>query len=223
MKFLLSILLSVNAHVWTLSLASLSGNSPVRPARPAPAPMEVMLIDLSPAARAGKSLAPRAAQCRQGSVAPARPSRGPSVRHRIRRSRSPAPRSLPAASAPRLLAGYVPVAVESVLPSLRVEPPSSDQPGGDIRARLAIIQARINAITPLMQATAAGCRAQSGLVRVVLRLNPRGYPCGHRIIDSTAPACLLQEVDTILHMGEPYPYLAGPIPITVRFGPTRTM
>jgi len=89
--------------------------------------------------------------------------------------------------------------------------------GGDTRPLIEIIQARIDAVTPLMHRTAEGCRWQTGVVRLRFVMNRDGYPCGLKIDTSSGSACLDAEVDKVLHMAEPYPYVAGWIPVTVKF------
>jgi len=92
-------------------------------------------------------------------------------------------------------------------------------PGGDTRTLIEIIQARIDAVTPLVHATAGPCQASSGVVRLKFVINQAGYPRGFRIVDSSGVRCLDDEVDNVLHIAEPYPYVAGWIPVTVRFAP----
>jgi hypothetical protein len=100
------------------------------------------------------------------------------------------------------------------------EPVSMDEAiGGDTRSLIEIIQARIDAITPLIHATAGPCQTEKGIVRLRFIINPAGYPCGFRIVASSGVRCLDDEVDNVLHMAEPYPYVAGWIPVTVRFSP----
>jgi phosphatidylglycerol:prolipoprotein diacylglycerol transferase len=82
-----------------------------------------------------------------------------------------------------------------------------------------IIRARIDAITPLVHATAGPCRTEKGIVRLKFVVNPAGYPHGFRIIDSSGVRCLDDEIDNVLHLAEPYPYVAGWIPVTVKFAP----
>jgi TonB family protein len=82
-----------------------------------------------------------------------------------------------------------------------------------------IIQARIDAITPLVHATAGPCKTEKGVVRLKFVVNPAGYPHGFRIVDSSGVRCLDDEIDNVLHLAEPYPYVAGWIPVTVKFAP----
>jgi len=88
---------------------------------------------------------------------------------------------------------------------------------GDTRPLLEIIQARIDAVTPLAHASAPGCIDQSGIVKIAFLIDALGYPCGLRIMKSSGSPCLDQEVDNVLHLAEPYPYVAGWVPVTVRF------
>ena len=92
-------------------------------------------------------------------------------------------------------------------------------PGGDTRTLIEIIQTRIDAITPLVHATAGPCQTESGVVRLKFIVNQAGYPCGFRVIDYSGVRCLYDEIDNVLHMAEPYPYVAGWIPVSVRFAP----
>jgi hypothetical protein len=107
-----------------------------------------------------------------------------------------------------------------IAPARDNEPVSMDEAiGGDTRSLIEIIQARIDAITPLIHATAGPCQTEKGIVRLRFIINPAGYPCGFRIVASSGVRCLDDEVDNVLHMAEPYPYVAGWIPVTVRFSP----
>jgi hypothetical protein len=89
--------------------------------------------------------------------------------------------------------------------------------GGDIRPRLDIIQAKIDAVTPLMHRTSTNCWSEGGIVMVKFSMNHEGYPTGHRIVRSSGSNCLDKEVDTVLHMAEPYPFVAGWVPVAVKF------
>jgi outer membrane biosynthesis protein TonB len=91
--------------------------------------------------------------------------------------------------------------------------------GGDTRELIKIIQARIDAVTPLIHASAGPCQSTRGVVHLKFVVNRAGYPGGFRIISSSGVRCLDDEVDNVLHMAEPYPYVAGWIPVTVRFAP----
>jgi outer membrane biosynthesis protein TonB len=94
-----------------------------------------------------------------------------------------------------------------------------DVAGGDARELIKIIQARIDAVTPLIHASAGPCQSTRGVVHLKFVVNRAGYPGGFRIISSSGVRCLDDEVDNVLHMAEPYPYVAGWIPVTVRFAP----
>ena len=97
--------------------------------------------------------------------------------------------------------------------------PWDDSTGGDTRPLLDVIQARIDAVTPPVHASAGPCQTETGMVRLKFVVNQAGYPCGFRIVASSGVRCLDDEVDNVLHMAEPYPYVAGWIPVTVRFAP----
>jgi outer membrane biosynthesis protein TonB len=92
-------------------------------------------------------------------------------------------------------------------------------PAGDTRELIKIIQARIDAVTPLIHSSAGPCQAVKGVVHLKFVVNRAGYPGGFRIISGSGVRCLDDEVDNVLHMAEPYPYVAGWIPVTVRFAP----
>lgn len=94
-----------------------------------------------------------------------------------------------------------------------------DETGGDTRELIKIIQARIDAVTPLVHASAGPCQSTRGVVHLRFVVNRAGYPRGFRIIASSGVRCLDDEVDNVLHMAEPYPFVAGWIPVTVRFAP----
>jgi TonB family protein len=80
-----------------------------------------------------------------------------------------------------------------------------------------IIQARIDAVTPVVHATAEGCRRVQGQVRLAFTLHPSGYSDRQRVMRSSGNPCLDAQIESILHLAEPYPYVAGWIPVTVRF------
>ncbi len=96
-------------------------------------------------------------------------------------------------------------------------PPVTDQPGGSQLALFDIIQRRIDAISPLIHRTTTGCRAMGGQARVRFLMNAHGYPLGYQVLDSTGSPCLDAEIDTVLHMAEPYPRVAGWVPVRVTF------
>jgi outer membrane biosynthesis protein TonB len=98
-----------------------------------------------------------------------------------------------------------------------IEPPA--ERGGSRRERIAIIQARIDRVTPLVHCTDRDrkCRQRSGLARIRFLLDRRGYPRGYQVLDSAGAPCLDRQIDTVLHLAEPYPYVAGWIPVRVRF------
>lgn len=95
--------------------------------------------------------------------------------------------------------------------------------GGDPRPLVQIIQARIDAVTPLVQATAPGCRREAGVVRLVFWMNRRGYPEQYRIVRSSGSDCLDGEVDNVLHLAEPYPFVAGWVPVSINYRPAAIM
>jgi outer membrane biosynthesis protein TonB len=90
-------------------------------------------------------------------------------------------------------------------------------PGGSRKALLKIIQARINAVAPLVHRTSEGCRNASGLARIRFVIDTQGYPIGYQILDSSGNRCLDGQIDTLLHLAEPYPFVAGWVPVRVRF------
>ncbi|MBW2704095.1 MAG: hypothetical protein JRF33_25025 [Deltaproteobacteria bacterium] len=92
-----------------------------------------------------------------------------------------------------------------------------DKPGGSQLALFDIIQRRIDAISPLVHRTAIGCRALGGQARIRFLMNAQGYPLGYQVLDSSGSPCLDAEIDTVLHMAEPYPRVAGWIPVRVTF------
>ena len=96
-------------------------------------------------------------------------------------------------------------------------PPVMAQPGGSQLALFDIIQRRIDAISPLVHRTTIGCRALGGQARVRFLMNDQGYPLGYQILDSSGSPCLDAEIDTVLHLAEPYPRVAGWIPVRVTF------
>jgi hypothetical protein len=89
--------------------------------------------------------------------------------------------------------------------------------GGDTRPRLQIIQARIDEITPLIHHTTRGCELATGLLRIRFTMGPAGYTHQVRVVSSSGNPCLDSQIATILHLAEPYPYLEGWIPVTMKF------
>jgi len=239
LRALHSFLISFNAHVWVvvlLSAAFISEQKPPEPQRievqffKLPAPLEGSTLDIPEATREAKSR-PRQ-QLRK--------RRGPRVEYRVRVARTTA--SVDAresgtwvpASRIRLretavhdsgsrLAGASPEARSAPgqgSASGKQWPQNlADIAGGDTRELIKVIQARIDAVTPLIHASAGPCQSSRGVVHLKFVVNRAGYPCGFRIIASSGVRCLDNEVDNVLHMAEPYPFVAGWIPVTVRFAP----
>jgi len=88
---------------------------------------------------------------------------------------------------------------------------------GELLSPLEIIQARIDAVTPLVQRSNSACRANQGVARVKFRMNVRGYKEEHLITRTSGSHCLDEQIEEILHLAEPYPYLAGWVPVEVKF------
>jgi hypothetical protein len=258
MRFLQSLLISLNVHLWGVVLAAAAWAATAS-TPPEPAPMEISFLRLPPASREGQAgmrpevEIPRLSETAKRSIpnvsAKTRPAaetlvsiapgaraarekvrRGPRVEYRVKiATEGTLARAGHAVTGMRpALAGWAPPVrepdIDEEVSDRRIRVVASDTSdsdelewGGDTRPLIEIIQARIDRMTPLMHRTAKRCRYESGLVRVKFLLDSRGYPCGHRIIRSSGSACLDAEVDTVLHMAEPYPYVAGWIPVTVKF------
>ena len=105
--------------------------------------------------------------------------------------------------------------LKRLMPSL--PKPATLTPGGSRKALLELIQARIDAVAPLVHRTSAGCRNASGLARIRFVIDTNGYPIGYQILDSSGNGCLDGQIDTLLHLAEPYPFVAGWVPVRVRF------
>lgn len=140
------------------------------------------------------------------------PERQPFVLSKVSKSEKQWPHSLVDHAAPQN--GVAPDGTEP-----QNSPGPLDVAGGDTRELIKVIQARIDAVTPLVHASAGPCQAVKGVVHLKFVVNRAGYPCGFRIIASSGVRCLDNEVDNVLHMAEPYPFVAGWIPVTVRFAP----
>lgn len=103
--------------------------------------------------------------------------------------------------------------IERLLPAL----PKPPQAGGDRRSLIENIQARIDRIAPLVHRTSQDCRNASGLARIRFIMDTRGYPIGYQILSSAGNPCLDTQIDTVLHLAEPYPFVAGWVPVKVKF------
>jgi len=147
----------------------------------------------------------------------------------------PAPRAAPGASpessarttvarAPREALPFVPHThgLEGLDPAeaALVEAALGSPPGppeGDTRPLIDSIQARIDAVTPLVHATAWGCRHHQGRAELRFLIGPRGYPLGHQLLDSSGSYCLDGYISEVLHLAEPYPLVEGWVPVHVDF------
>ncbi len=157
----------------------------------------------------------------------------PSVEYSVKISKSLASRPLPFAQSQRSDLEFLPPSaphqdVAKVhLPEPGMQSDSSAQegdddkfdldPGGDTRPLVQIIQARIDEVTPLVHHTSGGCRFEEGVVRMRFRISPHGYTEVKRVVNSSGPSCLEEVAEKVLHMAEPYPYVAGWVPVTVKF------
>jgi len=249
MRALHSFLISLNVHVWGLVLLSLVfafGRNPPEPQRievqflRLPAALDGVTPDIPKATRSESE----AEACPGRTVDRARErvrrQRGPRVEYRVRVAKTTARVAVREsgtwvpASGTRLREAAV-HDLGSRLAGVSPESPSAsgqdsasgkqwpqnlmDVAGGDTRELIKIIQARIDAVTPLIHASAGSCQTMKGVVHLKFVVNRAGYPCGFRIISGSGVRCLDDEVDNVLHMAEPYPYVAGWIPVTVRFAP----
>ncbi|RME24538.1 MAG: hypothetical protein D6806_09420 [Deltaproteobacteria bacterium] len=88
--------------------------------------------------------------------------------------------------------------------------------GGDTRKVLEIIQARIDSVAPLVIASSHRCRPRAAEVRVEFVMSEAGYHRAHRLSGFDPGPCADRMVESILHLAEPYPYLAGWVPVRVR-------
>ncbi len=103
--------------------------------------------------------------------------------------------------------------IERLLPAL----PEPDRAGGDRRSLIENVQARIDRVAPLVHRTSQGCRNASGLARIRFLMDTSGYPIGYQILSSAGNPCLDTQIDTVLHLAEPYPFVAGWVPVKVKF------
>lgn len=103
--------------------------------------------------------------------------------------------------------------IERLLPAL----PEPNQAGGDRRSLIENIQSRLDRVAPLVHRTSQGCRNASGLARIRFVMDTAGYPIGYQILSSAGNPCLDTQIDTVLHLAEPYPFVAGWVPVKVKF------
>ncbi|RLB58017.1 MAG: hypothetical protein DRI34_06125 [Deltaproteobacteria bacterium] len=238
MRWFICLLLSVDTHL--LALAGLSLSGPARPEETPP--LQVSLLHLAaPAARTGTA-APETGRARRPDR-PARPrAAGARVTMKVTLAKPPAPghRQLTAAvparcrpdAPPSRLArrpppdpGMTPrnhVASVSDPEGNHSHPapgppadPADDRPGGDTRPLLEIIQARIDAVAPLVLAASRPCPRARGRARVLFIVSPAGYHRRHRVAGIDPGDCRDERIEAIIHLAEPYPYLAGWIPVSV--------
>ena len=209
-----------------------------------PAPQEGGSMTASAKTRSDDARKARRVDRRQ---APLRKKRGPQVEYRVRVAKTSAPapgresgtwipasRTHPRKSAVQDCGTRIAGLSPDAMPDADHRPAASgsgttskgqwpqnliDEDGGDTRELVKVIQARIDSVTPLVHASAGPCQTVRGVVHLKFFVNQDGYPGGFRIIASSGVRCLDDEVDNVLHMAEPYPYVAGWIPVTVRFAP----
>jgi hypothetical protein len=225
MRFGLSLLISTNVHVWTVVLVSLTWphSAPVLP----PEPVEVQLLKIPalPEPGDGGEVAKRERRIKP------REQSGPSVEYRVTISSRESPQTAPlkrSSSADLLASDDIAVGkVEqrSIASAAGIEGAIENNledrldlnPGGDPRPLVEIIQARIDEITPLVHRTSGLCRYEQGIIKIRFRISRYGYTETNRIVRSSGPACLEEAAEKVLHLAEPYPYVAGWVPVTIKF------
>jgi hypothetical protein len=88
---------------------------------------------------------------------------------------------------------------------------------GDRRAYIDSVQARIDAVTPLVHATAWGCRHHRGHAELRFLIGPKGYALGYQLVSSSGSYCLDTHINEVLHLAEPFPPVQGWVPVHVTF------
>jgi len=88
---------------------------------------------------------------------------------------------------------------------------------GDRQPLIDSIQARLDAVTPLVHDTAWGCREAQGRAELRFLIGPRGYALGYQLVRSTGSYCLDTYINEVLHLAEPFPVVQGWVPVHVAF------
>ncbi len=246
MRFWLSLLISTNVHVWTVALASLAWphSDPVLP--PEHIEMRILKLPALPEPGDGGEIKKRLTRItpHRRSV-PTVEYRVTISRSKPTSSSAPsAPKhdfaaaffAVPLGTAPveksssSEFTGRCETAMRNVErptvplsanPEGGVETSLEDlvdlDPGGDPRPLVEIIQARINEVAPLIHRTSGRCRYEEGTIRMDFRISRFGYMDAHRFIRTSGQSCLNIVAEKVLHMAEPYPYVAGWVPVTIKF------
>jgi len=226
MRFFLSALVSIDVHIWALALAVLSWPQSGPVAEPDPMEVQIVRLPALPKPGDGGELIERGRR----HISPPKYS-GPTVEYRVSISKSTSLGPVDLASSEDADFVLRQVAKASVAQEFKIPPgfntkPVRDDneqdmadmdPGGDQRPLVQIIQARIDEVTPLIHRTSGDCRFEEGIMKIRFRISHHGYTADKRIVNSSGPSCLDEVAEKILHMAEPYPYVAGWVPVTIRF------
>lgn len=232
LRRLICLLVSVDTHL--LVLAGLSFDVPARSQEAKP--LEVSLLHLpAPASQTGNA----ANRARRAVPPTRRRTPGPRVTMRVSRSRLSAPGlQKPAAPVPfpkrptalalqvsarpgeSLASGQAFAPVTGDPTALRGDSGQSFEledrlPGGDTRPLVEIIQARIDAVAPLVLASSRTCFRARGRAQVLFTISPAGYHRSHRVTGTAPSPCQEERIAAILHLAEPFPFVTGWVAVTV--------
>lgn len=225
MRFWFSLLISTNVHVWTVALVSLAWPHSTPTLEPVPIEVRILKLPALPKPGDGGEVMKRISRIRP------RQRNIPSVEYRVTISTSEPPPTAPfeKSISGEFVAHSEPARQEierqavqlSVNPKGGVETRKEDRfdldPGGDPRPLIEIIQARIDEVTPLIHRTSGRCRYEEGVIKILFRISRYGYTDDQRIVRSSGPSCLEEAAEKVLHLAEPYPYVAGWVPVTIKF------
>lgn len=245
MRFWISLLVSTNVHVWTFSLLVMHWAMPVHTSEPKTIELSMYKLPAMPMPGNGGEIAEQSTSRTRSGPHSTGPSvqytvtvskSAPTPESKMNPSESlyhsPLP-PLPESEMAQLEHGsassnmeakqhsLVAVSVPKTS-SLNVDNVGDDEvldmdPGGDPRPLVKIIQARIDEVTPLIHKTSGDCSYEQGVVKIIFRISPHGYTASKRITNSSGARCLDEVAEKVLHMAEPFPHVAGWVPVTVKF------
>ena len=227
MRFSLSLLISINIHVWVFVAGAMVWIRSIPLETPRAVEIEMIKLPAMPEPGKGGEVIKRA-----DPVERVRAS-GPSVKYRVTVSSTKAFNSRPVPFYESELADleflkesadeemaqheFMPGSEQDSFEPEKIDDSSDLDPGGDPRPLVKIIQARIDEVTPLIHHTSGSCRFEQGVIKIRFRISLHGYTESKRVYGSSGPVCLQQVAEKILHMAEPYPYVAGWVPVTIKF------
>jgi protein TonB len=105
-------------------------------------------------------------------------------------------------------------------PAPHVEREGPDRPGDPAEEEpdpIAVIAEKIRRVAPLCYPTQAARLNLHGAVLVRFKMSKGGYVEEYQVLQSSGHALLDLEVEEVLHLAEPYPYVPGWIAVPVGF------